>query len=155
MLRTALMILALALAPAIASANAYERSIVSQLRAQGYSNIEVSRTFLGRGRITAQSDTLNREIVFNPATGAILRDFARQRDRIDLIDPGAASPGRGGFGAGLGSGDDGDNGNGDGDNGDNGDADGGDGNGNGDGNGDGNGNGNGDGNGDGNGGGDD
>ncbi len=95
MLRRLIVILVLALAPAIAGANAFERSIVSQLRAQGYSNIEISRTFLGRGRITAQSRDLNREIIFNPATGAILRDYARQRDRVQLFDPGGEAAGGG------------------------------------------------------------
>ncbi len=150
MLRRLILIVALALAPAAASANSFERSIVSQLRSQGYTNIEVGRTLLGRGRITAQSRDLNREIIFNPATGAILRDFARRRDRVELFDPGEASsdPTRDGGAGGFGSVDgdtDGDtdgDGDGDGDGGD-GDGDGGDGDGDGDG-GDGDGDGGGD-----------
>lgn len=149
MLRGLILLIALALAPAAASANSFERSIVSQLRAQGYTNIDVGRTLLGRGRITAQSRDLNREIIFNPATGAILRDFARRRDWVELFDPGEVSPdpARDGGAGGLGSADgdaDGDSDGGDGD-GDGGDGDGGDG---GDGDGDG-------GDGDGDGGGDD
>lgn len=144
MLRGLILIIALALAPASASANSFERSIVSQLRAQGYTNIEIGRTLLGRGRITAQSRDLNREIIFNPATGAILRDFARRRDGVELFDPGEAStdPARDGVGGGIGSPDgdsdgdgDGDSDGGDGD-GDGGDGDGGDGDGDGDGGGD-------------------
>lgn len=49
--------------------------IVSQLRDQGFSQIEVERTWLGRTRILAQRGDANREIIFNPATGEILRDL--------------------------------------------------------------------------------
>ena len=49
--------------------------IVAQLRAQGFAQIRVSHTFLGRVRIEAQSPRLHREIVLNPKTGEILRDY--------------------------------------------------------------------------------
>ena len=49
--------------------------IVAQLRDQGFSQIEVERTWLGRTRILAQRGDASREIIFNPATGEILRDL--------------------------------------------------------------------------------
>lgn len=50
-------------------------SIVAQLRDQGFSSISVERTLLGRTRIVALSEQYRREIIFNPRTGEILRDF--------------------------------------------------------------------------------
>ena len=47
-----------------------------------YTNIEVSRTFLGRGRITAQSRALNREIIFNPRDRG---HFARLRQSAKCV----------------------------------------------------------------------
>ena len=51
-------------------------NIVSQLKSQGYSRIEIHRTFLGRTRIVATHKNLWREIVINPSTGLILRDYS-------------------------------------------------------------------------------
>ncbi len=50
-------------------------SIVSQLRRQGYGSISKQRTFLGRVRIIAERSSGRREIIVNPRTGEILRDF--------------------------------------------------------------------------------
>lgn len=50
-------------------------AIVAQLQSQGFNRITIGRTFLGRVRITATSDRLEREIIFNPRTGEILRDY--------------------------------------------------------------------------------
>ncbi len=49
--------------------------ILGDLRAAGYDHIEVSRTLLGRTRIEADSATRHREIIVNPSTGEILRDY--------------------------------------------------------------------------------
>lgn len=49
--------------------------IVEELAAQGFTRIEIGRTLLGRTRVLAYSPDYRREIVFNPATGVILRDF--------------------------------------------------------------------------------
>lgn len=49
--------------------------IVSQLRAQGFTSVDVSTTLLGRVRILAESVSSRREIVLNPRTGEILRDY--------------------------------------------------------------------------------
>ncbi|WP_343081562.1 hypothetical protein [Ostreiculturibacter nitratireducens] len=50
-------------------------SVVTQLREQGYTSITIGRTLLGRTRIVALSDRYRREIIINPRTGEILRDF--------------------------------------------------------------------------------
>lgn len=69
-----------------------EDSIVRQLREQGFSQIDVRRTLLGRSRIVARSSDLYREIVVNPVTGEILRDFWRQRSGegggTSIVNPG-------------------------------------------------------------------
>jgi hypothetical protein len=54
--------------------------IVAQLRAQGFENIVVNSTLLGRVQILAWEDDTRREIVINPATGAILRDYWTEID---------------------------------------------------------------------------
>ena len=53
----------------------YVSSVREQLRRQGYRQISVSSTMLGRTRIVAKSKTGTREIIMNPRTGEILRDL--------------------------------------------------------------------------------
>ncbi len=60
--------------PALADAIADQ--VVANLRAQGYTVREMSRTWLGRMWILADNGTVQREVVFNPGTGEILRDYA-------------------------------------------------------------------------------
>lgn len=48
--------------------------VVEWLSDQGYTGIEVSRTLLGRARVLAWRDGLQRELIINPRTGEILRD---------------------------------------------------------------------------------
>ena len=67
------------LAPA-ARASSTEETIISELRDQGFTRIEIRRTLLGRTRILAESPAYEREIVLNPASGVILRDFWTTRD---------------------------------------------------------------------------
>ena len=50
---------------------------VRELREDGYDNIRISRTFLGRLRFTGSQPGRRREIVVNPSNGAILRDYVR------------------------------------------------------------------------------
>ncbi|MCE8523091.1 hypothetical protein KBY30_19030 [Ruegeria pomeroyi] len=50
-------------------------AITRQLKAQGYTSVEVSRTLLGRARIVAKRPGEQREIIVNPRTGEILRDY--------------------------------------------------------------------------------
>ncbi|WP_299045841.1 hypothetical protein [uncultured Tateyamaria sp.] len=79
------------------AAGPIEDSIVRQLREQGFSQIDVRRTLLGRSRIVARSTDLYREIVVNPVTGEILRDFWRELGGdgrgTRIVDP--SNPGSG------------------------------------------------------------
>ena len=77
-----------------ATAQSVQDQIVSQLRSQGFEQIELSRTFLGRIRVVAVSDTLERELVFNPKTGEILRDYWEERDGPNARVPRVFSPPR-------------------------------------------------------------
>jgi uncharacterized membrane protein YgcG len=67
-------------------ADVYERTIVEQLQAEGFSSISTERTWLGRMRIVAESAEGQREIVINPNNGEVLRD-------LWLAEGGDARPG--------------------------------------------------------------
>ncbi len=71
---------ALALAGTIGMAQGIEESILTQLRQQGFSEFVVSRTLLGRLHILAFSADYRRELVLNPNTGEILRDYLTALD---------------------------------------------------------------------------
>jgi hypothetical protein len=58
-------------------AQSIQDSIVMQLQEQGYTDIAVNRTLLGRVRVVARNQTHERELVFNPTTGELLRDYWR------------------------------------------------------------------------------
>ena len=76
------------LAPVGATAQSVQDQIISQLRAQGFTQMTVSRTWLGRIRVVAFRGDTRRELVFNPQTGEILRDFWRDDDDgPKLFDP--------------------------------------------------------------------
>jgi hypothetical protein len=71
----------LALEASMAIAQSPADSVVEQLRAQGYVEVEVSRTLLWRIRVVAQApDGGWREIVLNRGTGEILRDYSEEAD---------------------------------------------------------------------------
>lgn len=53
----------------------YVEDVVEWLTAQGYSNIQVTRTLLGRVKIVAAKGSGYREMICNPRTGEILRDI--------------------------------------------------------------------------------
>jgi len=57
-------------------ARTVEQQVLGSLAAQGYVILEQGYTFLGRLRIVAENDRFHREIVVNPGTGEILRDYA-------------------------------------------------------------------------------
>ena len=59
-----------------ADADTISDQVVKNLRAQGFEVVQMDRTWLGRMWILARNDTTQREVVFNPATGEILRDYA-------------------------------------------------------------------------------
>jgi len=70
----------LALAPLPALAESLPDRVIRQLKAQGFTRFKVSRTWLGRTRIVATSSKQSREIILNPRTGEILRDYWHARD---------------------------------------------------------------------------
>ena len=85
----------LALATALpAMAGSLPDEIVRQLRNQGFRNIRISRTWLGRTRILAFRGEIRREIVVNPRTGEILRDFSHEGNGAGLLEIGNSSGGR-------------------------------------------------------------
>ena len=89
MRRTAFLAAALSvLLAGAASAQSPQDSVVRQLLDQGWSNIEVQRTLLGRVRIQAETREREREIVLNPRTGIILRDYIalKRNGRTGLSD---------------------------------------------------------------------
>lgn len=85
----ALLLAGMLLAPWQAPAQGIGSVIADQLREQGYQQITQGRTLLGRQRILAVRDGIEREIVFNPVTGEILRDF--QSGPSDLADQSGGS----------------------------------------------------------------
>ena len=80
-------------------------AIERQLRTRGYKSIEVSRTWLGRTRIVARKSDVVREIIVNPRTGEILRDFW-QGNGAGLLDSHDDDDDGGGKGRGRGRGED-------------------------------------------------
>ena len=71
----------------VADAEEPADGIVRQLREQGYVEFSVDRTWLGRVQVIALApDVTQREIVFSPSTGEILRDY------VEADDGGSAAP---------------------------------------------------------------
>lgn len=71
----------------------YVEDIVKWLQKEGYGDIDVTRTLLGRIRIVAVKDGQQRELVCNPRTGEILRDVWISAD--GEMRPPASSPAEG------------------------------------------------------------
>lgn len=63
-----------ALLPVGAAADGLRDQVIAKLVADGYSEITVSRTLLGRLRFVGRSEDGTREIVVQPVSGAVLRD---------------------------------------------------------------------------------
>ncbi len=59
-----------------ALARTVEQQLLSSLQKQGYVVLEQGYTILGRLRVVAENGKIRREIVVNPGTGEILRDYA-------------------------------------------------------------------------------
>lgn len=99
-----LVALGLSAAAPMAAAQGLADRIVAQLKGQGYTEIRLSRTLLGRTRIVATAPGARREIIVNPRTGEILRDFWQETgedddDRADrLLDRRDGARGNGGRG---------------------------------------------------------
>lgn len=73
--------------------------IIAQLRAQGYSQIVVEKTWLRRLRIRAEGPAGLREIIIDPRNGEILRDLEVP---FDKAPPAAGGGAVGGWGVGTG-----------------------------------------------------
>ncbi|MEO1549071.1 MAG: hypothetical protein AAFR93_01420 [Pseudomonadota bacterium] len=78
---TALLVLfSLAFLPSTALAQTGEKplaQVVRQLEAQGYEITSTQRTLLGRVRVVSVRGDREREVVFNPRNGNVLRDYVR------------------------------------------------------------------------------
>lgn len=82
LLLTAFTLLTLAF-PVAAHADLVD-DMVQILSQQGYDDIEVTRTLLGRTRILATNEQGTRELVINPRTGEVLRDIWTNRNGENL-----------------------------------------------------------------------
>lgn len=67
------------------AARTVEERLIAGLKSQGYVIVEDGFTFLGRLRIVAESALYHREIVVNPETGEVLRDYVVLM--ADLLPP--------------------------------------------------------------------
>ena len=72
-IRTTLLATTLLAGTALAQASFLTKTL-DNLRAQGYTHFDVSRTFFGRIRVDAFSDTAARQVIINRHTGEILRN---------------------------------------------------------------------------------
>lgn len=68
-------------------------SLIDDLKRQGYQDFDVSHTWLGRVRIVAHMNGAVRELIIDPRTGEILRDYqdvqgqgGRPRSPPDPVD---------------------------------------------------------------------
>lgn len=55
--------------------------VVSDLRSENYDTITIKRTFLGRIRVYGSGSAGVREVILNPSTGEVLRDYASSGKR--------------------------------------------------------------------------
>lgn len=88
--RLLLIACAVAVTAAPAFAENYAQRIERELRNQGFTQMKVHHTWLGRVLIDARSHTQKREIVVNPHTGEILRDYTRSlhgASQEDILNP--------------------------------------------------------------------
>lgn len=81
-----MLVVVLAILASPLAAQSVQDHVVQQLQAQGFLKIKIERTFLGRIRIEAYSDRFERELVINPNTGEILRDYWEPLDDDDIED---------------------------------------------------------------------
>ena len=84
-------------------------SLAQQLSEQGFTEVRMSKTFLGRVRIRAKGPGIEREIIYNPVTGEILRDFwstnSSSGEGLTLLNPfDSSNSGSGSSNSGSGSG---------------------------------------------------
>lgn len=68
------------LVPGAAQAQSDAEDIVAELTSDGFEVIEIRKTLLGRLRFRSRRGDVTREIVLNPSSGAILRDYSSRPD---------------------------------------------------------------------------
>lgn len=68
--------------PGVVFAQSVREDVEAALVEQGYQIVTVGRTLLGRLRVVAQNETIRREIVINPTTGEVLRDYSMSLARL-------------------------------------------------------------------------
>lgn len=73
--RRRFLLIAAALAVATPAHADFISDVTRELQRQGYTEISVSSTLLGRSRILARGKRGTREIILNPKTGEVLRDL--------------------------------------------------------------------------------
>ena len=100
MLRLIVVICSLALSTPAAHADVegVRNGIVLILREDGYSEIRISRTLLGRMRFVATRPDARREIVVNPNSGVVLRDYVRFFEVLEGSSSGSGQSSNGGGG---------------------------------------------------------
>ncbi len=87
-----------ALGAAPAFGQTVQEKFIQQLKTQGFTELTITKTWLGRTRIVARSKTHQREVIYSTRTGEILRDYWEDLDGSDktssttsLLDPKASS----------------------------------------------------------------
>lgn len=75
--------------PAAAADWGAAEAIIQRLISQGYNQIRVDRTWLGRIQIEARGTDGEREVIVNPRTGEILRDYLYRDEDDDKGSDGA------------------------------------------------------------------
>lgn len=82
-------------APVSAADIDYVAAVSNYLAAQGYQVDNVRKTFWGRVKISASKGTAERELVLNPHTGEILRDFILRNHASQMGSSESSSGGTG------------------------------------------------------------
>lgn len=78
--------LMLATLPLSAMAQTTRQELVEEMAAGGFRLVEVRRSWLGREILDFEDETREREIIFAPATGVIIRDYTEPRHDEDDRD---------------------------------------------------------------------
>ena len=71
----------LLLYPAMGAAQAREADLIKQMETNGYVLVDRSKSWLGRVVLDFENQTAEREIIFSPVNGEILRDYSEPLHR--------------------------------------------------------------------------
>lgn len=95
-LTAACLVLLVTVQAALATDRVTLTMVKAALQGQGYTVDSVTRTLLGRVRLIASDGAVWREIVLDPSSGQILRDYAVEFAPAELPDPDPGDMPRGG-----------------------------------------------------------